>query len=384
MKKFSIVAVSILITCCLILLINDNYYEGKIITDTKTKNILNTNALTMMYETGYQSGEYQVSSDTSWPQDDYVFNETLSKCENGGTLTWNSETNKVVMQTNSSDRCYVYFDKEPSLAEVCSGKTFAECITTEVYTTDGDNGLYYHDADLANGAQDNSYRYSGANPNNYVCFGSDAATCPSDSLYRIIGVFGDEVKLKKNTSYGRYAWDSEDSNTWNSSTKPDIRNILNITFLNTLGSTWQNKIVTHEFKVGGGSWNNIYYGTPKTAYNYEVGANSSSTTDSMKIGLMYVSDFGFASSNNCWTTSLGDHGSSECESWIPIGLFRSVEWTITRNSSESWAVFRVNYNNSLDQYNAHTSNSVRPVFYLNSDVQYISGTGTQTDPYRIN
>ena len=382
MKKFSIVAVSILITCCLILLINDNYYEGKIITDTKTKNILNTNSLTMMYETDYQSGEYQVASDTTWPQDGYTFNETLSKCENGGVLSWDNENKKVLLQTNTSDKCFVYFDKEPN--------TLASYIINNVYTgTDGDNDLYYHDGEgtYTNADQeagDNSYRYSGANPNNYVCFGTDAETCPEDNLYRIIGVFGDEVKLKKNTSYGKYAWDSEDSNTWNSSTKPDIRNILNITFLNTLGSTWQNKIVTHEFKVGGGSWNNIYDGTPKTAYNYEVGANSSSTTDSMKIGLMYVSDFGFASSNNCWTTSLGDHDSSECESWIPIGLFRSTEWTITRNSSESWAVFRVNYNNSLDQYNAYTSNSVRPVFYLNSDVQYISGTGTQTDPYRIN
>ena len=215
-----------------------NINDKKIYKNLKsTDTILNTNALTMMYETDYQSGEYQVSSDTTWPQDGYIFNETLSRCENGGTLTWNSETNKVVMQTNSSDRCYVYFDKEPSLAEVCSGKTFAECITTEVYTTDGDNGLYYHDADLANGAQDNSYRYSGANPNNYVCFGSDAATCPSDSLYRIIGVFENEVKLIKNTSYGNYAWDSGGSNTWNSSTKPDIRNTLNTTFLNTLSST---------------------------------------------------------------------------------------------------------------------------------------------------
>ena len=98
MKKFSIVAVSILITCCLILLINDNYYEGKIITDTKTKNILNTNSLTMMYETDYQSGEYQVASDTTWPQDGYIFNERLSGCENGVALSWNSEKNRVIMQ----------------------------------------------------------------------------------------------------------------------------------------------------------------------------------------------------------------------------------------------------------------------------------------------
>ena len=27
--------------------------------------------------------------------------------------------------------------------------------------------------------------------------------------------------------------------------------------------------------------------------------------------------------------------------------------------------------------------AVRPVFYLKSDVIYVSGSGTQTDPYRI-
>ena len=45
-------------------------------------------------------------------------------------------------------------------------------------------------------AEDNSYRYAGANPNNYVCFGSDEETCPADNLYRIIGVFGDHIAQK--------------------------------------------------------------------------------------------------------------------------------------------------------------------------------------------
>lgn len=89
-----------------------NINDKKIYKNLKsTDTILNTNALTMMYETDYQSGEYQVSSESTWPQDGYVFNETLSSCENGGTLTWNSETNRVVMQANTSDKCYVYFDK---------------------------------------------------------------------------------------------------------------------------------------------------------------------------------------------------------------------------------------------------------------------------------
>lgn len=70
------------------------------------ESVINTNnTLTMMLETEAGSGEYVLSNDTTWPQDGYVFNETLSKCENGGTLSWDSETNKVFMQTNGSAMC---------------------------------------------------------------------------------------------------------------------------------------------------------------------------------------------------------------------------------------------------------------------------------------
>ena len=96
------------------------------------------------------------ASDNTWLQDGYVFNERLSGCENGSSLTWDDERKAVILSTTVSDRCYVYFDVEVI--------TLADYIINEVYTgTDGENGLYYHDADLANGAQDNSYRYSGAN-----------------------------------------------------------------------------------------------------------------------------------------------------------------------------------------------------------------------------
>src|SRR5699024_3980638 len=99
-----------------------------------------------------------------------------------------------------------------NLTYICDSRTtLASCIRSQ-YTSQGSNGIYYHTSSLANSAEDNSYRYAGANPNNYVCFGSDSATCPSDSLYRIIGVFGDEVKLIKNTSIGSYYWSGSSSN----------------------------------------------------------------------------------------------------------------------------------------------------------------------------
>ena len=77
-------------------------------------------------------------------------------------------------------------------------KVFLADYVKSLYTgTQGENSIYYHDSSLTNGAGDSSYRYSGANPNNYVCFGSNESTCPTDNLYRIIGVFGNQVKLIK-------------------------------------------------------------------------------------------------------------------------------------------------------------------------------------------
>ena len=247
-----------------------------------------------------------------------------------------------------------------------------------LYTSQGANGLYYHTSSLANSAADNSYRYAGANPNNYVCFGSDAASCPSANLYRIIGVFGNEVKLIKSTSYGSYAWDSGNSNTWNSSTKPDIRTTLNSTFLGTLSSTWQNKITTHTWKVGGMNLSNT--NTAKQYYDIEVGSSSSSTTDSMKIGLMYVSDYGFAAIPDYWTTELYNYEPSKSSNWL-AGL---TEWTISRGSGNTVNAFRVHSTGAVyGTFSVSSTDAVRPVFYLNSSINYVSGSGSSADPIRI-
>ena len=260
---------------------------------------------------------------------------------------------------------------------LCStGTNLATCIRSQ-YTSQGSNGIYYHTSSLANSAADNSYRYAGANPNNYVCFGSDAASCPSANLYRIIGVFGNEVKLIKSTSYGSYVWDSGNSNTWNSSTKPDIRTTLNSTFMGTISSTWQNKIATHAYKVGGMS--NSTTNTAKQYYNTEVGSSSSSTTDSMKIGLMYVSDFGFAASPDYWTTELYYYEPAKSSNWL-AGL---DEWTISRRSGSTSSAFLVFSAGYVRVGYVGSAVAVRPVFYLNSSINYVSGSGSSADPIRI-
>ena len=433
------------------------------------------NGISMMYETGPGTGEYSESKSSLWPEDGYIFNDTLSGCENGGELSWNSETNTVNLLSNSSDACYVYFDAyiipvinsvttsnietdsitltvnvtngnnpvttyyyskdngnsyetsnsntytfsglntgteysfsvyvedsagyksevynlsettddtPPTFADTCreTGSNTLACHVATQYTTDGENDLYYHDADLENGAGDNSYRYSGANPNNYVCFGSDASTCPSDNLYRIIGVFGDEVKLIKSTSYGNYKWSgsrSNTSNTWSSSTLNT--STLNGTYLNNLGSAWSNLIANHSWKVGGITTSQRS-NQASIVYGYEVGSNSSSTTYLAKIGLMYISDYGFAASTANWTTSLYDYDNSTNTSnnWLYLG---SYEWTISRSSGHSSSAFFV-YNTGYINYHGVTDDhAVRPSFYLNSSVTYAGGTGEASNPIRVN
>ena len=371
--------------------------------------IVTENSLAMMYETGPDTGEYQISSDTSWPLEGYTFNAELSRCENGSTLTWDEDTKTVLMEANVSDKCYVYFDKVPPVTLVS--------YITNLYTEDGVNDLYYHDGSGTYGSQeagDNSYRYAGANPNNYVCFGSDAASCPADNLYRIIGVFGNQVKLIKHeyansdllgtngdysssstysntsssyykgskTTINRYSWNNNNTrtNTWSESNLNTVN--LNTNYLNNIGSKWSSLIATTNWKVGGMSYSRS--NTAKQYYTTELGSSSSSTTYNAKIGLMYVSDYGYAANPDNWSTALYsyDNDTNRNNNWMFMGLY---EWTISRRSDTTVSAFRVYDTGGVDSiygvYNYFYG--VRPSFYLSSWILYSSGDGTEENPYRV-
>ena len=403
-KKYIIITLSILLilTTCLYVFMGDNT-KRIVISNEESKKLTNNNTLTMMYETETGSGEYQVTSDTTWPQEGYVFNDRLSKCENGSELSWDDENKRVIVSTSVSDKCYVYFDKE---------STFAEYITS-LYTEDGVNGLYYHDGvgtytNADQEAGDNSYRYAGADPKNYVCFGSDEETCPADNLYRIIGVFDGQAKLIKydyagestlgtapasngtlNSSYYKgslsnipnYYWSgssSDDSNAWNSSTLNT--DILNGTYLNTLGSEWSSLIATTSWKVGGMAWSST--NTAKQYYTTELGSSSSSTTYSAKVGLMYVSEYGYATSPENWNTALNNYANdtNRNNNWMFMGAY---EWTISRYSVGTDRAFGVFDDGAVYDFSVGVDNGVRPSFSLESSVVLSGGSGSSADPYRI-
>ena len=328
-----------------------------------------TKGISMNLEQTAGAGDYKTVTQSSWPTKGYKFNAELSRCENGSTLSWDDTKKAVIMQGNVSDKCYVYFDKILTLAEY---------VISQYTGTQGDNALYYHNSTLTNGAGDNSYRYAGASDsvNNYICLGSDATTCPDANLFRIIGVFGDQTKVIRAKSVGDKQWHTSPNNTWSSSS---LNTYLNGEYLTSLG-TIAEKIATTTWKVGGGS-STYLYDVPTTAYQYEVGSSASTTTYDAKIGLMYVSDYGFAADQSGWTTKLDSYGSNSSKNWLYLGSF---EWTISRSSDRTYGAFLVNSAGHVDGGGVGSSSGVRPSFNLESSVKYVSGSGSMSDPVRVN
>ena len=214
-----------------------------------------------------------------------------------------------------------------------------------------------------------------------MCFGATGADCQNaENQYRIIGVFNNQVKLIKATSYGDYAWDADAVNTWNGTTKPDIYTTLNTTYYNTLGSEWQNLIADATWQVGGMDYINT--NTAKQYYDAEVGIGQSGYEETMKIGLMYVSDYGYGASPEKWTTALAtsDYGT---DNWLYLGDY---EWLLSRDASYTDNAFYVHSSSggSVDYVNVSTALAVRPSFSLTSTATISSGTGTSTDPFVLN
>ena len=277
----------------------------------------------------------------------------------------------VIMQGNVSDKCYVYFDLIPSM-------TLAEYVISQYTGVQGENSSYYHNSSLENGAGDNSYRYAGASDsvNNYICLGSDEATCPDANLFRIIGVFGAQTKVIRAKSVGDQKWNTSKANAWSSSS---LNTYLNGEYLTNLG-TLADKIATTTWKVGGGS-STYLYDVPTTAYQYEVGSSASTTTYEAKIGLMYASDYGFAASSSAWTTKLSSYSSNTSKNWLYLG---SYEWTISRYSGGTTGAFVVGGSGGVGSDAVTSSCAARPSFNLESSVKYVSGSGTIENPIRIN
>ena len=109
-----------------------------------------------------------------------------------------------------------------------------------------------------------------------------------------------------------------------------------------------------------------------------------------QIGLMYPSDYGYATSggsnvdrDTCLSTELYSWGSvSDCynNNWLYDNV--DAQWVLTPGSGGSLTVFIVSSGVGTDLANT-THNSVSPTLYLSSNIKIISGTGSSSDPYLL-
>ena len=131
-------------------------------------------------------------------------------------------------------------------------------------------------------------------------------------------------------------------------------------------------------------------------YTYERGTEvySGRPTEWIgKVGLMYPSDYGYATSGGsstdretCLNTELYNwDGSSVSDCKNNDWLYNSsnYQWTITPPSSTSRDVFLVDSNGNVDNYGARSRDAVSPALYLSSNVKISGGEGSEGNPYTL-
>ena len=346
------------------------------------------------------------------------------------TVSWDSTNNKCVTSTNAE--VFILNGESITDSSKCTGTAYQYKETTRFYlgiekVGSGVETLYKKEEDI----------------NNYVCFGSDDATCTDENLYRIIGIINGKVKLisaygatidmlgtesdtyddifgnvigyskitKNLNKVGAHYWNTTGENDWASSIlNNDYLNSNFLTYLDGKNTKWKTMIDDTTWYVGGVDTRVGKYVPAPVVYDYEVGTKKDTTTTvTSKIGLMYISDYYYGVVPEFWPLepiqyTFADYNNN----WMNIGLF---EWTISRNNSDyNWYVsnfvFRVNGNGGMgnayagvqphsvkedkpvvfkaggnDPDNEH--GALRPVFNLVSSVKYVSGSGTSENPIRI-
>lgn len=312
------------------------------------------------------------------------------------------------------------------------------------------NYIYYEDYTVAN----TNYKYDLIRylindgylkePNNYVCFGSDEETCSNDNLYRIIGVFDNNVKLIKydyateemlgtegqfdiGDSYAYYnpsQWENyrgnfqdnfplylrnenyiaiyEETGYYNIWSLTDLNTInLNtnyINYLNNKNGKWVNMIADTNWIVRAKVYNYILYAeTIKEAFDVEMSTSTQygdyeredyETYYNAKIGLMYLSDYLYSASPNYWTTKISDSQPNDDyrlsidENWLFMGYL--YDFTITTSyDGYRYNTFSIYNNGQITLVPGLYYSGIRPTFYLKPSVLITSGDGTINNPYRI-
>ena len=270
---------------------------------------------------------------------------------------------------------------------------------------------------MNNDDPDGNVRYMGANPNNYVSFNNE--------LWRIIGVFDvastyggpteKRLKIIRDESIGTMSWDNKSSGTGSSTSSSGSNDWTDSALMEVLnnGAYWnrtsgtcpngQNGAtkscdfsttgLTEEAKtlIGDAVWNlggtasytSTSNGLASHFYGYERGTTVYSGRPTYwigKIGLMYPSDYGYATSGGT-TTNRASCLAKEMYNWDSSSysdcknndyLFDSsiYQWTIAPHSGLSYRVFLVGHSGCVNSNSAGNSfYSAAPVLYLKSTVE---------------
>ena len=276
-------------------------------------------------------------------------------------------------------------------------------------------------------------RYYGASPNNYIYFNCSDYSNQSSSTcetWRIIGTFGNKTKLIRNSSIGEYSWDNKDTSTGaksaygkNDWTDARLMKLLNqgyesettggslyynsgsgncysgqnnattacdFTSTGIKNDTTRNMISDNTYSLLGWNNNSIY---SNQIYEYERSTGSvytgTPTSWTGKVGLAYVSDYGYAADLSKCTKQLGSYNDSTCASnnWMKAIITNNSTnasgWLLTHYYGDSCDTWRTYWAGNAGYSGAYYAFEVTPVLYLKYRISINSGTGTSSDPYQI-
>ena len=445
-KKIVCLSLTAFILVIVVVVLYSSKYKKQVYVEEKNNQIRTGTSISMMLETKRGSGDYEPSNSSEWPTTGYIFNAERSMCENGGTLSWNDETNSVVLTTRFSDKCFVYFDIEPPDVTIVANNTSATYGKLGAITCSNSDATYnqqynrievsnintkyenctlnYTDStskvnlatyitslvDTTQGTgqvvNENGYRYEGKNPNNYVWFNNE--------YWRIIGVFDSNshgqnnknlVKIIRADVLDGLAWHKSDTNDW---TAASLNSLLNGAYYNAQDGTssgycygysttltancdytkkgiqsgYRSMIANVTWYLGGYSSTSA---TAESFYGYERGTivySGRPTTTTGYIGLMYLSDYGYSALSSSCARTTNLYSYANTCTNQSWLSGKGNEWTLTPHSSNYSYVFTLG-TDGVGNLGSTYGHDVRPVLYLDASVYKISGEGTLVKPYII-
>ena len=260
--------------------------------------------------------------------------------------------------------------------------------------------------------------------NNYIYFNCSDYSNQSSSTcetWRIIGIFDGKVKIMRNNTIGKLAWDYDKNdsssltthdNNWHTAT---LQKLLNNSYYNGTGtityynsdsangsvSLNMNNIGIKNTKTRNMiSETNWYLGSPDTIsdfqsnqfYQYERGIQkcSSCTYEIIwkgNIALPYVSDYSYSSDFSICTDTPSAYVCRGTNWMYPIMTADGTQnsWLLTPNSGISNYAWDVSSSGSVTGgYFTYSGSGVAPVLYLSSELGIESGDGSESNPYKLN